>query len=184
MQMSYETDRLILKILDESHSDEVLGFFICNRSIFEPFEPSKSRNYYTRAYQKAILNYEYHSALASRSVRFWIYEKSDPGRIIGTISFINIQRGHLKSCEAGYKLSRECHGRGYASEAMRKGISIMFSELGLHRIEANIMPSNLPSVRLARSLGFSFEGVARKNIEIQGIWEDHERYALINPVSL
>ena len=38
------------------------------------------------------------------------------------------------------------------TEAVQKGIEIMFNEFGLHRIEANIMPKNKPSLRVVEKL--------------------------------
>ena len=183
MQTSYETGRLLLKILTPDFSNEVLNFYYENRTIFEPFEPAKSPNYYTIGYQRALLTYEYNSALKEKGIRFWIFEKNHDHKIIGTICFHNIQKGILQSCQLGYKFHKEYHGQGYAKESLKKTIEIIFGELGLHRIEAYIMPSNFSSIHLIKSLGFSYEGISFKNINIQNQWEDHERYSLLNPIT-
>lgn len=43
------------------------------------------------------------------------------------------------------------------------------------------MPENTPSKNLLHATGFFEEGVERDSILIQGKWEDHIRYAILNP---
>jgi len=56
----------------------------------------------------------------------------------------------------------------------------MFNEFGLHRIEANIMPKNKRSLRVAPKLGFVNEGTASQYLKINGKWEDHIHMVLLN----
>ena len=43
------------------------------------------------------------------------------------------------------------------------------------------MPENVPSRKLLAVTGFFEEGIERGSILIQGKWEDHIRYAILNP---
>jgi ribosomal-protein-alanine N-acetyltransferase len=54
-----------------------------------------------------------------------------------------------------------------------------FSEVQLHRLEANIQPENLASVALVRACGFVQEGYSRRYLKIRGRWRDHERWAIL-----
>ena len=69
--------------------------------------------------------------------------------------------------------------KGYMKEGMSQVISHAFGELRLHRLEANIQPENLPSIALARSLGFRYEGYSPRFLKMFGEWCDHERWALL-----
>ena len=54
-----------------------------------------------------------------------------------------------------------------------------FATLRLHRIEAACLPHNEPSIRLLQRVGFQREGYARAYLRINGIWQDHLLFALI-----
>jgi ribosomal-protein-alanine N-acetyltransferase len=53
-----------------------------------------------------------------------------------------------------------------------------FDALQLHRLEAAIVPRNGASRRVAEKLGLRDEGVAVRFLQIQGVYEDHVRYAI------
>ena len=53
-----------------------------------------------------------------------------------------------------------------------------FEAISLHRVEISIIPRNLPSRRVVEKLGIRDEGIALRFLEIDGVWEDHVRYAI------
>lgn len=181
MQFKYETPRVLLKILQPSaeSADQTLQFYTKNRTLFERYEGARSADFYTREYQKNILTHEYNLALREQSFRFWIYEKQRTNQPIGTISFYNIIHSIYDRCETGYKFDPAFWHKGYARESMSFGISLMFGELNLHRIEAYVMKENVPSIRLLSALNFQLEGICQKSIRIRGSWEDHMLFALV-----
>ncbi len=180
MYTHYETNRLILEICPPKWCYEVLRFYQDNRHIFEPYDPAYPERYYTAEYQYTTLQYEWKTFQEEKNIRFYLFEKKQPGRIIGTISFGNIIRGFVNSAVIGYKLDHRCQHRGYAFEALQKGIEIMFYEMKLHRITAYIIPDNIPSIKLIQRLYFTYEGTAREYALIHGKWMDHCQYSLIN----
>jgi ribosomal-protein-alanine N-acetyltransferase len=66
---------------------------------------------------------------------------------------------------------------------MREGLALViahaFGRMKLHRLEANIQPGNIRSVRLVKRLGFKREGLSPRYLKIAGRWRDHERWALL-----
>lgn len=182
MQMTYSTDRLILSILTHSDAEKVLSFYERNKDFFERWEPERDPNFYTYAYQRVTLSIEYNLMLQSKLLRFWVFEKDNLHDIIGTVNFYNITLGSFSTCQIGYKFDQNYARNGYAYESIKKGMDVLFHELKLHRIEANIMPMNQPSIKLIEKLGFHYEGVAESSIQIKGLWEDHARYAYLNKV--
>lgn len=179
MQMTCATDRLVLNILHQNEADKVLSFYERNKEYFEPWESERDPNFYTLAYQRLTLSIEYNLMLQSKSLRFWVFCRNNPQTIIGAVNFYNIIRGSYSTCQLGYKLDQNYIGNGYAFESIQAGMGILFEEYKLHRIEANIMPSNYRSIQLIKKLGFQYEGLAKSSIQINSKWEDHARYAFL-----
>ncbi len=100
-------------------------------------------------------------------------------RLIAAVNLNNIVRGALDSASVGYYRL----GDGGTRESLRSAVSAVvghgFDSLGLHRLEANIQPSNTRSRELAESLGFRLEGLAVEYLRVGGQWQDHERWALL-----
>ncbi|MGA9574884.1 MAG: GNAT family protein [Lysobacterales bacterium] len=69
--------------------------------------------------------------------------------------------------------------KGLMKEGMLQVIQYAFGKLRLHRLEANIQPGNYASVGLARSTGFEYEGFSPRFLKINGVWCDHERWAVL-----
>lgn len=180
MQKVYETERLILKVVDKSYAELVVDYYLRNKSFLEEWEPIKDEDFYTKQYQEEQLDKELSTIENNSSLRLWVFKKGNENKVIGSIGFNNIVRGVFLSCHLGYKLDKDEINKGYMTEAIRKGIEIMFIEFGLHRIEANIMPRNKRSLRVVEKLGFYNEGLAYKYLKINGKWEDHIHMVLLN----
>lgn len=180
MNISYTTERLRLTTLKAHDADMVLDFYNRNRSHFEPWEAKRSFNFYTLSYQRTSLAFEERLMKRNNMLRFWIYLKDRPDSIIGTINYYNIKEGKQPSCQIGYKIDHEHTKMGYAYEAIQYSMSEVIERYNLHRIEAKIMPSNLPSINLIQKLGFKYEGLAKLKIKINGNWQDHLLYAYTN----
>ena len=175
-----ETDSLLLKTLYKDSASMVLDFYKDNKEIFEPWEPEQQNNFYTLAYQ-SFLSAEYHLMLEGKLLRYWVFLKDNPDQIIGSVCFQNFLMGPYRNCSLGYKFDYRYHHQGYAYKSVRKGIEYMFEQRHMHRIEAYIMPNNLPSIRLIERLHFHFEGLSISYAKIAGKWTNHNCYALINP---
>lgn len=179
MLFQYETARLILKIQDETHAKQVLEFYVRNRNHFSPFEPQVSEAFYTEAYQQKQLVYEMQEMLNGSTLRYFIYLKSDPDTIIGSVNLSQIVHGSFSRASLGYKIDFRHTGNGYATEAVLKMLQIASCDLKLHRIEARVMPDNSPSIRLLQKLHFQYEGMEYQSIRIRNDWQDLQRFSLI-----
>ena len=180
MKTLYKTDRLILKTLDGTYAPLVLDYVLRNKDFLEKWETEKNENYFTLNYQKMSLKRDLDNFKLEKSLKFWIFKKNNKKRIIGSISLDNIIRGPFQSCFLGYKLDKDELNKGYMTEAVEKIVEIAFNNYGLHRIEANIMPRNIASIRVVEKLGFYNEGLAKKYILLNGKWEDHIHMVLLN----
>lgn len=96
----------------------------------------------------------------------------------GEMNINSIQRGPFQNCYVGYWMDEARAGNGYTPEALVVVLRFAFEELELHRVQVAIIPRNGPSNRVVRKLGLRAEGVAVRYLEINGVWEDHIRYAI------
>ncbi|MDT5268869.1 MAG: [ribosomal protein S5]-alanine N-acetyltransferase [Acidobacteriota bacterium] len=103
----------------------------------------------------------------------------EDGRIVGTMNLTQIVRGDFRSAYLGYYVGEPYAGRGYMTEALRLLLRHAFGHLKLHRIEANIQPSNVASLALVKRAGFVKEGYSPRYLKICGRWRDHERWAIL-----
>ena len=100
------------------------------------------------------------------------------GRIVGVVSLSQICRGPFDNAIMGYWRGDGFGGRGLMTEGVRLVLRRAFEDLGLHRVEANLMPWNAASRALAVRCGFRYEGYSPNYLQIAGQWEGHERYAM------
>lgn len=98
--------------------------------------------------------------------------------LIGEVTLGNIVRGPFNSAMLGYWIDEKYAGRGLMPEAVSLTLDFAFNELAFKRIEVAIVPRNLASIRVVEKLGFMFEGVSKAYIEVNGVREDHNRYAI------
>jgi ribosomal-protein-alanine N-acetyltransferase len=180
--LELQTERLILKVVGPAFAPQALEHYARNRAFLREWNPTPPEDFYTLRYHQERLQAELDLMRDGRLQRFWLFKKADVAfaTAIGNIAFNNIVRGAFQACHLGYQLDQREINKGLMTEALRRAIGFAFDELKLHRIEANIMPRNQRSRRVAEKLGFLEEGLARKYLKINGVWEDHIHYVLLN----
>jgi ribosomal-protein-alanine N-acetyltransferase len=100
------------------------------------------------------------------------------GDLAGVINVSEIVLGAFCSAYLGYYAFVPYAGHGYMRQGLVEVIRLAFGKLNLHRLEANIQPTNERSIRLVKSLGFEREGYSPRYLKIAGRWRDHERWAV------
>jgi [ribosomal protein S5]-alanine N-acetyltransferase len=119
----------------------------------------------------------YLAGLGERKVGYLGRRRAD-GAIVGWANVSEIVRGALQGAFLGYGGVAPFAGQGYMTELLRLVVRYAFTELKLHRLEANIQPGNAASLALAARCGFEREGFSPRYLKIGGRWRDHERWAL------
>jgi len=100
------------------------------------------------------------------------------GQFCGELNLSSIQRGPFQNAYVGYWIDENWAGQGLMPEAVVVLARFAFEDLHLHRLQVSIIPRNTASRRVVDKLGLREEGLAEKYLEINGIWEDHVRYAI------
>jgi [ribosomal protein S5]-alanine N-acetyltransferase len=122
-------------------------------------------------------NYELY--LAQEHCYFLCLKETD--KIIGVFNISGIVRGYFQSGYLGYNIFSPYQGQGYMSQGMKLLLQEAFGNLNLHRLEANIQPENVASIRLVAKSGFVKEGFSKNYLRVGGVeWKDHERWAIVN----
>ena len=107
----------------------------------------------------------------------WVVESS--AGPVGWVSLKKINR-EPGTAAIGYTIASDAHRRGYATAAVSLLIDLAFSPAGadLARLEAVAATENVASRRVLERTGFTFEGIARGYLVIDGKRVDHARYGL------
>lgn len=103
----------------------------------------------------------------------------ETGEVIGSVQCSLIQRFDVQKAYLGYGVLNNHWRQGFGFEIADGMIDHAFQELKLHRLEAEILPSNIVSIQLSKKLGMTSEGIRRKSVYVDGEWQDHEVFAII-----
>lgn len=178
MEMIRSKDgRIYLQQLQVEHARELLDLRQRNHHYLQPFEPIRDASFFTVEGQATDIQSGIgdKDRISSRLFGIFIEETNE---LAGRIALTGIARGPFQNANLGYFISREHQGKGYTTEAVRLCIRYAFEDLGLHRVQAGVMPRNTPSLRVLEKAGFRLEGLAQKYLCIDGVWEDHKLFAI------
>ncbi|GAA2505264.1 ribosomal-protein-alanine N-acetyltransferase [Winogradskya humida] len=116
------------------------------------------------------------------SMPFAVCLRGDDGkeRLVGHLNLGSIVRRAFSSAYAGYWVDSRVAGRGVVPTALALAVDHAFGPGGLHRVEVNIRPENVPSRRVVEKLGFREEAYHPRYMHIDGAWRDHLGYAMTN----
>lgn len=178
--MILKTKRLVLSSPKLVNPNALLDYYIRNKDFLKEFEPIKPEEYFTISYQKELLESQYQDWKIGKTYKFYISAMENPEIIIGFISLSNIIRGAFCSCFLGYQLDNDYLNLGFMTESVNKIVDFAFNNLFLHRIEGNVMPKNIPSIKVLEKCGFTNEGVSKSYLKINDLWEDHIHFVKLN----
>lgn len=179
MKKEIKTENLILKPANTAFSKARLDYYTANRGYFTPFEPEMPDAFFDLEASEAYLAYEKEMNEKGVSHHFYAFLQSDPGVIVGTISFYHIRPMPYSSATVGYNVDHTHWGLGLAREMCKTLIPIVMEHYTLHRMEARVSCNNERSIRLLEHLGFENEGIEKQSIFLLGDFTDHYRYALL-----
>ncbi len=175
-----KTPRLDLTPAGLTEAAAVQAFFERNREFHAPWDPVRGDEFFTLEAVTALLAKQMEQSL-QRSAYYWYLHPLGEPVVNGYVGLTNIVYGPFLSAFLGYKLDGGYTSCGYMTEALQSVVAFAFNHCALHRVEANVMPRNLASIRVLEKLGFKNEGYSEAYLRIAGKWEGHFHYALLNP---
>ena len=150
-----------------------------SREFLTPWEPIWAPDELSRASFRRRIRHYLRDLREDVGYALFIFSNATD-ELVGGLTLCNVRRGVTQSCTLGYWVGADFANQGYMTEAVRAVIPFVFDSLELHRLEAACLPTNMASMRLLEKTGFKQEGLARRYLRINGVWQDHLLYALLD----
>jgi [ribosomal protein S5]-alanine N-acetyltransferase len=149
-----------------------------SRQHLQPWEPRWSDDELSRQSYRRRLRVYARDMGADSGYAFFVFRARD-NVLLGGVTLSNVRRGVAQAASVGYWVGVGFTGCGYMTEAMRTIVPFAFDQLRLHRLEAACLPANNASMRVLEKTGFAREGLAAKYLKIDGLWQDHVLFGLV-----
>ena len=163
-----------LRLVRMKDSKNMERLILSNREWLRPWEatnPEGPNSFDIRGQIRTLLR-----QMDSNTCLPFVIEEDDV--IVGQLNVANILFGSVSSCVIGYWVAPEVAGRQITPTAVALVSDYLFNTVGIHRIEIDIRPENVSSLRVVEKLGFRYEGLKERFIHINGAWRDHYVFAL------
>ena len=100
-------------------------------------------------------------------------------RVVGWCDIVRVpMEGFNHTGRLGMGLLAPYRGRGIGRRLAEAAIAAAW-DVGMTRIELEVMASNAKAIRLYEQLGFVHEGVKRRARHLDGAWDDNVLMALL-----
>lgn len=171
------SEKLVLKKIEAHHIDEVFEIYD-NDTVFAYCGILPKHNKET--VKNMIGHFERDYNKKSR-VKWGIFVNAEPDRLLGIAEVFDFNQ-KVNGVTIGYFLSESHWGKGIATETVKILLDYLFAEVNVNRIQAEVMPGNVPSKKVLMKNGFIQEGTLRQatlwtgkgviDIEIYGILKE------------
>lgn len=105
-------------------------------------------------------------------------ERRDDAAMMGEVVLI-LRSLTSRQAELGYTFHPDYFGRGYATEASQRLLTLAFEVAGIHRVYARCHADNAASRRVMGRLGMRQEAHFRQHILVKGRWAEELICALL-----
>lgn len=149
-----------------------------SRDFLVPWEPAWTSSELTRSSFRRRLKYYARDLREDLGYAFFLFDNQND-TLLGGLTLSNVRRGVTQACTLGYWIGAPYAGKRNMTAGVTAVIPFVFDTLRLHRLEAACLPNNESSLRLLERTGFKREGLARRYLKINGAWQDHITFALV-----
>ena len=163
-------EKVTIKILEVSDTQELFKFELENRRFFEEAGFPRDDRYYELENFKAVVR-----DLTEEQEKGMIYMyliKSGTDDIVGRVNLVSVVRANFNKAELGYRIGEKHQRKGYATTAVKLVLNEAKIKHKLHRIEAGTSPDNIGSQIVLIKNGFQFVGRYNKYIYQNAKWND------------
>jgi [ribosomal protein S5]-alanine N-acetyltransferase len=170
-------DRVALRAPKLTDVPQLLAMHSESAEFFAPWSPTPAPDALEPHVMRTRVLEQRRGIKADRDYK-WVFTLGEQGPIIGRVSLSQVFRGIFQNAYLGYFVDVRYKRQGLTREAVCLALDVAFGALGLHRIQAAIMPHNEASLALARSVRLRREGLAERYLQIDGQWRDHVLFAV------
>lgn len=167
-----KSDRLIIRRFKATDAEDLFEYLGDHEVLkYEPYDVMT---------MKACL---YEAKVRAESKAFYAVEYDH--KLIGNLYVSQVEPSKINTYEIGYVFNRQFHGKGFASEAVRRLMEELFFKRDAHRIIAHCNVENEASWKLLERIGMRREAKRVKNmffkrdVNNKPIWFDSYQYALL-----
>lgn len=178
LQLSNSNLGIYIRLLEPEDASALLQLRVNSREANQTFEPKYPKEFFTLPSQLDLIYRRQQEAWEDKAYLFGLFAQSDH-QLLGTLSLTHIVRGVGQFADIGYSMDHNLQGKGYMTGGVQLLLEYAFRSLGLHRIQAGILPHNIASRRVLEKCGFQAEGIARKLVKINDQWEDHQMFSIL-----
>ncbi|MDX3526400.1 GNAT family protein [Streptomyces sp. ID05-39B] len=165
-----------LRPLDPWHAEEFLTHLERGREFINQYIPFAAKATDVPGAREVLQRYADMRAADTGSLHgIWL-----DGDLVGGVLFLNFD-AEQANCEVGCWLEPAGTGRGLVTRAMRVLIDHAVERRGIHRVEWVASAGNVPSLNVARRLGFTRDGVRREAYPYRGVRHDLEVWSVLAP---
>ena len=168
------TERLVLRALRPDDAEAMFAYRSDPEVMrYQGWDPESLAD--VRAFIADNASYD---AYAPGSWRQFAIALRSGGALIGDCG-VHVPDDKPEQAEFGITLAPAFQGVGYATEALRALLWLVFDELGKHRVFASVDPRNSASIALFERAGFRKEAHHIESLWLMGEWVDDVILALL-----
>jgi ribosomal-protein-serine acetyltransferase len=167
-------DGLELALAVPQYAEEIYRLIDANREHLRrwlPFVDATQEPGYTRDFLKGQL----HGLAEGRALTLVVF---DGGRIVGVLGLNRIDSVN-RTAAIGYWLDKAATGRGVATRAVRRLVSLAFEFFPVDKLEIHCAPPNTASCAIPQRLGFTREGQLRRSLRAHEFTDDRVVWGLL-----
>jgi [ribosomal protein S5]-alanine N-acetyltransferase len=171
-------NKCYLKQFVPEDAGDLSNLMLSNRDYWSNFEPRHVPAYYSTLTQRSRISDSVRLHREGKEFYCGIYEL-ETNILIGLISLYNVKPLPYASCSIGYAMDEQATKKGIATEAIGLISRYAFQTFKVNRIEAQVSPRNIGSIRALEKNQFQQEGLLKQLLFINGKWQDHYLYAIV-----
>ncbi len=181
-ELSVRTPRLFIRPMREEDRPKFISFYERSWAVMAPWFPLRSPGETSDETFERTMAKASKGAIDGSEFRFFAFSRDE--QLVAFFGLMQIVRGAFESGVASWCVHADHTSKGICTEGMMGVLDMAFAAppvgLGLHRVQANVIPTNTASIRVAEKAGFRMEGLGRNYLRIAGEWRDHVFYAKLS----